>query len=276
MSQKTAEALKTLEQGIKDVMDSQTFQNYLRFLSSFRSYSLNNTLLIYIQSQGRATLCAPYREWQKRHRHVKRGEHGLTILCPHTVRRRSSSSDDDREESLGFHVGYTYDVSQTEADDETGEIPEICHNLTGSVSDSSLLDTLTRISPVPVYFEPIQGSANGYFSPSENKIVIDNTNSELQKIKTLIHEQSHQCHFQKDPDFKKRTRDERETIAESCAFTVCSYLDLSTEEYSFPYLATYASGKDLPELKKFMSLIKTISDEIIDKIETAISESATN
>ena len=185
MSQKTAEALKTLEQGIKDVMDSQTFQNYLRFLSSFRSYSLNNTLLIYIQSQGRATLCAPYREWQKRHRHVKRGEHGLIILCPHTVRRRSSSSDDDGEESLGFHVGYTYDVSQTEADDETGEIPEICHNLTGSVSDSSLLDTLTRISPVPVYFEPIQGSANGYFSPSENKIVIDNTNSELQQTPTL-------------------------------------------------------------------------------------------
>ena len=272
MSQKTAEALKVMEQGIQDVMDSQNFQNYLRFSSSFRHYSLNNTLLIYSQTQGRATLCAPYREWQKKHRHVKRGEHGLMIIAPHSYKKKSSEGDE--KDQLGFHVAYTYDISQTEPDDESGEIPEICHNLTEDIPDASLLDTLVSLCPCPVFFEPVEGSANGYFSPTENKIVVDNTNSTLQQTKTYLHEWSHQQHFQKDPDFKNRTREERETIAESCAFTVCSYLGLSTDEYSFPYLATYSSGKELPELKKFMNLIKTISDEIIDKIETAIAEPA--
>ena len=114
----------------------------------------------------------------------------------------------------------------------------------------------------------------GFLFPIPGIISLQHTNSTLQQTKTYLHEWSHQQHFQKDPDFKNRTRDERETIAESCAFTVCSYLGLSTDDYSFPYLATYSSGKELPELKKFMNLIKTISDEIIDKIETAIAEPA--
>ena len=273
MSQKTVEALKVLEQGIQDVMDSQTFQNYLKFLSSFRAYSLNNTILIYAQTQGRATLCCSYRDWQKKHRHVKRGEHGLMVIAPHTYKKKTS--DGDEKDQLGFHVAYTYDVSQTDPDDEQGEIPEICHRLEGDIPDSTLLDTLVSLSPIPVFFEPVEGSANGYFSPTENKIVVDNTNSTLQQTKTYLHELCHQQHFQKDSDFQKCTRDERETIAESCAFTICSYLGLSTEEYSFPYLATYSSGKELPELKKFMGLIKTISDEIIDKIEVALAEPAT-
>ena len=272
MSQKTADALKVLEQGIQDVLSSDTFKQYLQFLSSFRSYSISNTLLIFAQTDGRATLCASYRDWQKRHRHVKRGERGLMVIAPHTY--KSKTKNGDPEDRLGFHVAYTYDVSQTEPDDEAGEIPEICHNLTGSIPDSTLLDTLTRISPAPVFFKPIEGPANGYFSPVENKIVVDNTNSELQQVKTLIHEIGHSLHFQKDLDFKKCSRDERETIAESCAFTVCSYLGLSTEEYSFPYLAAYSSGKELPELKKFMGLIKTISDEIIDQIEANAAKAA--
>ena len=271
MSQKTTEILKQLEAGVQSLLDSENFKEYLRFLASFHSYSFRNSLLIHLQCQQRGitpSLCAPYRDWQKRHRHVRRGEKGIAIIAPHTYKAKRPDSDEESSK-LGFHLAYTYDVSQTDPDDDTGEIPEICHRLTGTLADADLLPTLASISPVPVSFRPVTGEANGYFKRDTLEIVVDNANAEIQQAKTLIHEMSHCHHSMIDPDFDDCPREAKEVIAESCAYTVCSYLGISTDDYSFGYLAGWGS-KDQKELKRHLDLIRRISDQIISDLEAAM------
>lgn len=277
MSQKTAEILQQLEQGVQSLLDSDTYRNYLEFLSKgFHTYSFRNSLLLYTQCQQRGitpTLLAPYRQWQKKHRHIKRGEQGLAIFCPHSFKAKKPNSDEEHEQ-LGFHIGYTFDVSQTEADDPSGEIPEICHKLTGNLSDETLLDTLVAVSPVPVRFEPISGGANGFFSIQNSEIVVDNTNSQTQQLKTLIHEQAHAWHYKLDPDsfsfFGKcpsnEKENEKEIVAEASAYVVANYCNIDSSDYSFGYLANY-SGNDTKSLKNNLDLIRRISDKIISEIE---------
>ena len=115
MSQKTTEILKSLEEGIQSLFESENYKKYLQFMSSFHAYSLNNTLLIYYQFPT-ATLVAPYREWQRRHRHVKKGESGIRVIAPHTYKAKKHNSDEETDR-LGFHVATTFDVSQTDPDD---------------------------------------------------------------------------------------------------------------------------------------------------------------
>lgn len=264
MSQKTTEILKSLEEGIQSLFESENYKNYLKFMAGFHSYSLNNTLLIFHQFPS-ATLVAPYREWQRRHRHIRKGESGIRVIAPHFFKSKKKNSDEEIDR-LGFHVATTFDVSQTDPDDAEGEIPEICHKLTGNLSDATLLDTLVAICPIPVRFEAIPGSANGYFSSQNNEIVVDNTNGPRQMLKSLIHEQSHMWHHKLDPDFGKCPRQEKEVIAESCAYTVCNYLQIPTDDYSFGYVAGWGS-RDMKELKKHLDLIRKISDKIISEIE---------
>ena len=270
MSQKTQEILKQLEEGVQSLLDSDKFKEYLAFMSSFHAYSFRNGLLIFMQCQQRGitpSLCAPYRDWQKKHRHVKRGEKGIAIIAPHTYKTKKPDTDEESSK-LGFHVAYTYDVSQTDPDDDSGEIPEVCHRLTGTLADADLLDTLVSISPVPVRFEPISNGANGYFKADTLEIVVDNTHDEVQQAKTLIHEQAHAWHHSLDPDFVSCPKPDKEVIAEACAFTVCSYLGISSDDYSFGYLAGWGS-KDQKELKRNLDLIRKISDQIISDLEEA-------
>ena len=266
MSQKTSEILKQLETGVKELMRSDNYKHYLRFISSFRQYSLRNSLLIYLQRPD-ATFVAPYTEWQKKHRHVKKGEKGIAIFSPHQLRKRDDASGEDRN-NIGFHLSYTYDISQTEADDPLGDMPVICKNLSGTLDDRSKLDILISISPVKVEFQPVNGTANGFYSPSEQKIVVDNTNSETQQLKTLIHEQAHCRHHQADPAaFDKLTRNEREIVAESVAYAVCSHLGIDSSGYSFGYLLGWGDTK-MKEFQEHLNVIKKITDSMLMEIET--------
>lgn len=272
--QKRANVLQRLEQGLQTLFDSEKFKNYLKFLHQFRQYSLRNTVLIYTQCPT-ATFVAPYRQWQKMHRHVKKGEKGIAIFAPHTYKRQSTDNTND-ELQLGFHLAYTYDVSQTDADNEKGELPEsICQNLAGSLADASLLSTLSDISPVPVKFEPVQGSANGYFSLNSLEIVVDSTNGQIQQVKTLLHEMSHAWHHALVENFDKCSHADQETVAEASAFIVCNYLGIDSSEYSFPYLAMWSREHNLKEFQANLSLIKKISDQIIGDIETRLDASIT-
>ena len=272
--QKRANVLQRLEQGLQNLFDSEKFKNYLKFLHQFRQYSLRNTILIYSQYPT-ATFVAPYRQWQKMHRHVKKGEKGICIFAPHTYKRQSADNTAD-EIQLGFHLAYTYDISQTDADNEHGELPEnICQNLAGNLADASLLSTLSDISPVPVSFEQISGSANGYFSPTDLKIVVDNSNSQIQQAKTLLHEMSHAWHHALIENFDKCSHADQETVAEASAYIVCNFLGIDSSEYSFPYLATWSKEHNLKEFQANLSLIKKISDQIIGDIETRLDASIT-
>jgi len=271
MSQKTSEILKQLEEGVQSLLDSDNFKAYLDFLSNFHSYSFRNSLLIHLQCQQRGispTLCAPYRVWQQKHRHVRRGEKGIAVIAPHTYKAGKTDAGED-EQKLGFHLAYTYDVSQTDPDDDSGEVPEICHRLTGELADASLLDTLVSISPVPVSFEAVPGEANGFFRTDTLTIVVDSSNDQIMQAKTLIHEQAHCRHHMIDPDFDKCPREDKEVIAEACAYTVCSYLGITTDEYTFGYLAGWGD-KNQKELKRNLDLIRKISDQIISDLETAM------
>ena len=269
MSQKTSDILQQLEEGVKALLDSDNYKTYLSFLASFHAYSFRNSLLIHIQCKQRGitpTLCAPYRVWQQKHRHVRRGEHGIAVIAPHTYKSRKNGEGDEKDR-LGFHVAYTYDVSQTDPDDDEGEVPEICHTLTGNLEDNALLDTLVSVSPVPVIFKKVEGGANGYYSPADCEIVVDDTNSQTQQAKTLLHEIAHCRHRMIDTNaFEACPCSDKEVIAESASFVVCSYLSIPTDSYSFGYLAGWGD-KNLKELKTHLGLIHRISDEIIRDIE---------
>ena len=281
MSEKTSDALQKLEQGLQSFLDSDTYQQYLLFLSKFtKSYSLNNTILLFQQCLQRGitpSLFASFTDWINiHHRVVNRNEKGLMIFCPHTYKKRKKDSGDE-ETALGFHVGYCFNLSQTSPIDGRGEMPEICRRLEGSLADESLLDTLVSIAPVPVSFRPIEGEANGYFKPDTMEIVVDNTNSEIQQAKTLIHECGHVWHKSLTEDFDTCPRNEKEIVAESVAFVVCSSLQvpIDSSEYSFGYLSGYGTA-DMKEFKANLGLIKKISDQILSDIDAALDAQITD
>ena len=192
---------------------------------------------------------------------------GIAIIAPHTYKTKQPNTDEETSQ-IGFHLTYTYDVSQTDPDDDNGEIPEVCTRLTCTLDDQTLLDTLVSISPVPVSFEPVAGEANGFFRSDTMDIVVDSTNDEIMQAKTLLHEQAHGRHKLLDPDFDTFPREDKEVIAEACAYTVCNYLYIDSQDYSFGYLASWSS-QDTKTLKKNLNLIRLISDQIISDIEAA-------
>lgn len=164
MSRKTSDILQQLEEGVKALLDSDNYKTYLSFLASFHAYSFRNSLLIHLQCKQRGitpTLCAPYRVWQQKHRHVRRGEHGIAVIAPHTYKSRKNGEEDEKDR-LGFHVAYTYDVSQTDPDDDEGEVPEICHNLIGELEDNTLLDTLSAAESATVLGHAVKTNEQRY------------------------------------------------------------------------------------------------------------------
>ena len=275
MSQKTQDILKQLEEGVQALFDSENYRKYLSFLSSFHAYSFRNSLLIFMQCQQRGitpTLCAPYRDWQKKHRHVKRGEKGIAIIAPHVYKAKKTGSDEDADR-IGFHVTYTYDISQTEPDDDFGEVPEICHRLEGDLADEALLPFLADLCPVEVTFKPIDGEVNGYYDPIAKTITVDPATSQTQQAKTLLHEWAHAEHFDYDPYIKEETTSEdRELIAESTAYIVCRYLGIDSSDYSFGYLAAWSKSGSTKALKRHMDTIRLLADAMILKIEDAMND----
>ena len=133
---------------------------------------------------------------------------------------------------------------------------------------------LVAVSPVPVSFRPIDGEANGYYDRTALEIVVDSTNAPVQQAKTLIHEIAHAWHDMTDPDFDTSPREDREVIAESVAYVVCSYLGIDTADYSFGYVGVWG-GSDMKKFQHNLSLIKKISDDIISEITNYEEDSCT-
>lgn len=256
-----------LEQGVKEVFTSEKYIEYLRFMSKFTHYSFNNTMLIMMQMPN-ATLCAGYKNWQKKFkRQVRKGEHGIRILapCPH---KKKVEDDDGNEKEVRwttFTTTTVFDISQTDGED----IPNYgIEALTGAVDGyNDLFTKLTEISPVAVEFEDIQGGANGYYSNADKRIALQQGMSEAQTLKTLVHEISHAILHDKDNGTETDAdRQTREVQAESVAYTVCSMLGLDTSDYSFGYIAGWSGGKDLKELTASMEVIRKTAKGIADAL----------
>ena len=270
-----------LEQGLNDLFQSKNYMNWLKTMSRFHEYSLNNTILIMLQ-KPEATLVAGYTAWQKQfHRQVKKGEKGIRILAPSPYKAkveedildpvtkevlRDSSGNPVKQEKevdrIGFRVISVFDVSQTEGPD----LPTIgIDELTGEVKGYDLFfQALKNICPVSVGFEKITNGAKGYFHHGENRIAIQENMPQQQTIKTLIHEMAHQKLHSGKNDL---SRSGKEVEAESVAFTVCNHFGIDTSEYSFPYIAVWSSGKEMKELKESLDRIRVAASEMITDIE---------
>lgn len=286
--EKTKQAFEMIEQGVKDVYSSDNFRKYLSCCSKFHSYSLNNTLLILAQKPD-ATLVAGYNAWQHSfNRHVDKGERGLIILAPVTskITQLMDKADEDgnpildengdpiKEErvinQLRFTTTTVFDISQT-----SGEpLPSLIHNLTGS-SDEILafIDSIKDICTIPIdYHSPdkdnvLASGAKGYYSITEDKIVLNMELEDMQIAKTLIHEYSHSIlHKKTDKD-----SDQREIEAESLAFVLCDHFGIDTSDYSFGYIASYAA-QDEAKLKTILANIQSTAHEMIDKLEPLFYE----
>ena len=270
MNDKIKEITKQLEDGVKKFANSTEYMDYLKFMSKFYNYSFNNSFLIWLQNPM-ASLVAGYKTWQtKFKRQVKKGEKGITILapCPHK-HQKEVLLDDGRIESeevswMGFRAVKVFDISQTEGE----EVPTLdIKSLEGDVDMfDRLMDKLTAYAAIPVEYEEIKTGAKGYYNIAEDKIVLNKGMSQLQTIKTMVHETAHSKLHRKDGDEAKANRGTMEVQAESIAYTVCSYLGLDTSDYSFGYVGTWSSGQDLKELTESMEVIRKTAQEIIQMV----------
>lgn len=264
-----------LEQGIKEVFDSGRYEAYLKSMSKFYRYSLNNCILIAIQCPE-ASMVAGYKKWKDDfERQVKKGEKAIRILAPvnRKVMRKVKDpvTGEEKEEEFRF-ITYrpvpVFDISQTEGK----ELPEISHLLEGD-EGGELIDRVLAVSPVPVRFEAVRGSANGFYSLN-GYIVVDDRLSPSQRLKTLVHEVAHATIHCKGGEQENADRNAMEVQAESVAFTVCSYFGIDTSDYSFGYVAGWSEGRGVEELRKNLDVIRKTAGEIIDGIEAAGAKAA--
>lgn len=291
-AQQVREITEKLEQGIKELFESEKFKEYLTTMSKFYNYSFNNTLLIAMQ-KPEATLVAGYTAWQRNFdRHVMKGEKGIKILAPAPYKTQEEREKIDPvtqkpvldtdgkpiKETVevmrpAFKVVSVFDVSQTDGK----ELPDIAvDELTGSVENyAAFFEALKQESPVPISFEDIPGGAKGYFSHVENRIEIQEGMSEIQTVKTAIHEIAHAKLHAIDPDKKaapeeRKDRHTKEVEAESVAYTVCQRYGIETSDYSFGYIAGWSSDKDIKELKGSLETIRSTAAEMIESIDAKL------
>lgn len=292
--EKVKEITEKLEQGIKELFDSDRYKEYLTTMSKFHNYSFRNTMLILFQKPD-ASLIAGYGAWQKNFkRQVKKGERGIKILAPAPYKKTVEEKQFDkngvpmkdkdgnvivntREITVpAFKVTTVFDVSQTAGE----EIPMLAKQLTGSIDEyEKFFRVLKEISPVPITLEPIDDTANGYYHLEEKRIAIKDKLSEMQTIKTAIHEIAHaKLHALPDKDKDSVTDDTRpnnrtrEVQAESIAYTVCQHFGIDTSDYSFGYIAGWSSGKETEELKTSLEVIRNTATEFISAIEEKLQE----
>ena len=270
------EITEQLEAGVTAVFESDAYKAYLKCMSKFHNYSLNNTLLIALQRPNASLVCG-YQAWKKDHgRQVRKGEKGIKIIAPCKYKVELEEKDDDGNQKIaeytGFKVATVFEVAQTEGK----ELPTIGVNeLSGDVGDyRKLFSALTEICPVPIYTEDIQNGAKGYYSDAERKIVIKSDMSQLQTIKTMIHEMAHEKlhakeHLDPNHPVDRRTK---EVEAESIAYTLCQHYSLDSSDYSFSYIAGYSSDKDIKELKASLERIRSAADEMITDIDKSLEK----
>ena len=289
-AERMKEITDRLETGIQELFDSDRYKAYLTTMAKFHNYSFNNTLLIAMQG---GQLVAGFNKWKDTfHRTVKKGEKGIKILAPapYKVKQKMEKLDEQGKPILdkdgkplteektvqipAFKVVSVFDVSQTEGE----PLPSIAVNeLSGSVQDyQDFFKALEQASPVPIGFEDIEGEAHGYFHLLDNRIAIQEGMSQLQTIKTAIHEIAHAKLHAIDPNDPEQTNRPdsrtREVQAESVAYAVCQHYGLDTSDYSFGYVAGWSSGKDLKELKASLETIRATAHELITTIDGHLAQ----
>ena len=290
--QKVQEITEKLEQGIKELFESEKYKTYLNTMSKFHNYSFNNIMLIAMQKPD-ATLVAGFKAWQKNFdRHVKKGEKGIRILAPapYKIKEERDKIDPVTQELLldkdgnpqkeeveitipAFRAVSVFDVAQTDGK----PIPELAAKelLSDVEGYQDMIRAVEAISPVPIELEEIAGDSKGYYDREAKRIAVQENMSESQTLKTMIHEVAHSKLHSKEveqDEQMKKDRNTKEVEAESIAYTVCQHFGIDTSDYSFGYIAGWSSGRDTKELRASMDTIRRTASELITGIEEQLQE----
>ena len=289
-----------IEQGIKELFESDRYRQYLSVMSRFHRYSVNNTMLIYMQRPD-ASLVAGFQKWKNQFgRHVKKGERGITIIAPTPFKKKIEEVKldpdtkaplldldgqqivEEKEISIPmFKPVRVFDVAQTDGK----PLPHLASTLTGSVEQYEVfVEALRRSAPVPISFAAIASNTDGYFSPADQSITIREGMSEVQTICAMVHEIAHSKlhNYEKQQaeaaagkegaEVIKKDRNTEEVEAESVSYAVCQYFGIETGENSFGYIATWSQGKELKELRASLETINKTASELITDVDRNFAE----
>lgn len=301
IKEQLAEITARIEDGIKDLFQSDKYAQYLKTMSRFHNYSFNNTMLIYLQKPN-ATAVAGFKAWQEQfERQVKKGEKGIRIIAPSPYKKKISEPKLDPDTDLplkdkdgkiiyeetviripAYRPVSVFDVSQTYGK----PLPTIVSSLDGTVEHyDAFIEAVKRTSPVPIDFKPLREGLDGFFDASAQSITLREGMSEIQTVCAAIHEIGHaKLHNYEKQKEETAQRDENaeppkpkdrrteEVEAESVAFAVCAYFGIETGENSFGYIATWSQSKELTELKSSLDTIRQAASEIINGVEDNFQE----
>ncbi len=289
-----------IEQGIKELFESDRYRKYLTTMSRFHKYSLNNVMLIHSQRPD-ATLVAGFNKWKTSFgRHVKKGEKGIQILAPTPYKIKVEKEKLDPETKLPmidengdpvteekevsipmFKVVSVFDVSQTEGK----PLPQLAYSLSGAVEHyEEFMEALKRISTVPIKVEHTEKNVDGFFDLTNQSITIQTGMSEIQTVCAVIHEiahsrlhnYDHMTELAEDGETllapAEKDRHTEEVEAESISYAVCQYFGIETSENSFGYIASWSQGKELKELRASLETINRTSSDLISGIEKHFQE----
>lgn len=278
------EIMNSLEDGVAELFTSERYTQYLNTMSKFHTYSFNNTLLIAMQRPD-ATYVAGYNKWKSMGRQVTKDQKAIKIIAPAPIKKKvlrdkqgidgvNSTSQEKEEVEITiprFKITNVFDISQTEGE----PLPTLgVDELNGNVDQYDVfMKAIRKVSPVPIRFDEIEGGAHGYYHNVDKEIVIQKGMSELQTMKTAIHEVAHAKLHDRDmmeAQGIKKDALTKEVEAESVAYAVCQSFELDTSDYSFAYIAGWSSGKDMKELKASMDVIRTTAGGFIDEMSEEI------
>ena len=268
-SQKIEMLEQHLKQGVQECFqDGSKYMNFLKIMSKFTAYSPRNCLLIAMQTNGKATYVAGYKKWQSLGRQVQKGSKAIFIFAPYTFKRKCK--DGTEEDGLGFFAMPVFDISSTKVVMDDAPVIGLEQIDVPVEEYDTLIQSIMDAAPCPVTFKEFSGAANGYYSPSDNTITVRSSLSESMRIKTLLHEIAH-AHLDNpanhQDDTPKDARNVKEIRAESIAFMVSSMIGISTDDYSFPYIASWEMDNNTKQLNAEMQLIKATALRIFEDIQ---------
>ena len=286
------EITASIEDGIKELFQSESYAQYLQTMSRFHHYSVNNQVLIHMQKPD-ATLVAGFNKWKNQFgRNVIKGEHGIKIIAPTPFKKKIEQEKLDPDTQLPmldadgkiiteektiqipmYKPVTVFDVSQTEG----RPLPQLAHDLSGNVANYDVfMEALRRSSPVPISVEVMGGGMDGYFDLEHQDIAIRKGMSEVQTVSAVIHEMAHALLHNRTKDTEEKTpelsRSTEEVQAESISYAVCAYYGIATGDNSFGYIASWSKDKTLPELRESLEVISKTADGLINDIDRHYAE----
>ncbi len=299
--ERVKEIVAGIEQNIQELFQSERYFDYLRTMSRFHSYSVNNTILIHMQRPNAVTPVAGFQKWKQFGRHVKKGEKGLTIIAPTPLKKKIEEMKLDPDtkapvldqdgnivvEEKTIEIPLFKPVKVFSADQTDGKpLPSLVTDLTGDVQQyEAFMEALRRTSPVPVKIEPIEDSMDGFFSRTTQSITVREGMSEVQTVCATVHEIAHAVLHNKEQDRltsaagntdkeppQAKDKNTMEVEAESVSFAVCQYYGIDTTSNSIGYIAGWSKDRSLPELKASLETITKTVGGLISAIDKHFAE----